>query len=186
MKVIQEEVQHLNEFVQECLDFVRPPSKSRYTEVDINEVISFIVNTMPHRFEELCRNVRISTELDSQLPKIYANYEEIKQAFVNIVRNGLEAMSEGGEFILKTGLNPDRGMAEIVFIDHGTGMKEENLRFLFNPFFTTKPRGTGLGLAICQRIVVERHRGKIQIESQEGHGTTVTVELPIEWPKDIS
>ena len=185
IRVIQEEVHHLNEFVQECLDFVRPPSKSRLVEVDINEVISFIVNTMPHRFEELCRKVAISTEMAPQLPKIHANYEEIKQAFINIVKNGLEALGEGGEFIIRTSLLADRGMVEIVFVDHGIGMKEENMQFLFQPFFTTKPRGTGLGLAICQRIIEERHRGKIEIQSQEGKGTTVNVELPIEFPKNI-
>lgn len=182
VKVIQEEVQHLNEFVQECLDFVRPPSESRFVEIDVNEVISFIVNTMPHRFEELSQKIRVTTELASQLPKFFGNYEEIKQAFLNIVRNGLEAMDEGGELIIRTSLQlePRPGWVRVALVDHGLGMKEENLQFLFHPFFTTKPRGTGLGLAICKRVIVERHHGKIQIESLEGKGTTVTVELPVE------
>jgi signal transduction histidine kinase len=88
--------------------------------------------------------------------------------------------------MIRTTLTPDPGMVEIVFIDNGMGMKEENLQFLFQPFFTTKPRGTGLGLAICERIIVERHRGKIQIQSQEGKGTTVNVELPTELQKELS
>jgi signal transduction histidine kinase len=182
VKVIQEEVQHLNEFVQECLDFVRPPSESRFVQIDINEVISFIVNTIPHRFEELSQKIRVTTDLASQVPKFFGNYEEIKQALLNIVRNGLEAMDEGGEFIIRTSfqLEPKPGWVRVTLADHGLGMKEENLQFLFHPFFTTKPRGTGLGLAICKRVIVERHHGKIQIESLEGKGTTVAVELPIE------
>jgi len=182
VRVIHEEVQHLNDFVQECLDFVRPPSESRFVEMDINEVISFIVNTMPHRFEELSHKIRVTSELASQLPKIYGNYEEIKQALLNIVRNSLEAMNEGGELIIRTSFQsePKPGWVRVALGDSGLGMKEENLQFLFHPFFTTKPRGTGLGLAICKRIIVERHHGKMQIESQEGKGTTVTVELPIE------
>ncbi|MGQ9647319.1 MAG: response regulator [Thermodesulfobacteriota bacterium] len=182
VKVIQEEVQHLNEFVQECLDFVRPPLESRFVEIDINEVISFIVNTIPHRFEELCQKIKVTTDLTPQLPKFFGNYEEIKQAFLNLVRNGLEAMEDGGELNIRTSFHKEQkpGWVRVALVDHGLGMKEENLQFLFHPFFTTKPRGTGLGLAICKRIIVERHHGKIQIESQEGRGTTVTVEFPIE------
>jgi signal transduction histidine kinase len=188
IRVIQEEVHHLNEFVQECLDFVRPPSKSRLAEIDINELISFIVNTMPHMFEELSGKIKVTTDLAPTLPRIRANYEEIKQAFLNIVRNGFEAMDEEGELIIKTSLksDPDSGWVEIVFIDDGSGIKDENLQFLFHPFFTTKPRGTGLGLAICRRIIVERHNGKIHIGSVEGKGTTVTVELPVSLPKDMA
>jgi nitrogen-specific signal transduction histidine kinase len=188
IKVIQEEVLHLNEFVQECLDFVRPPSKSRLVEVDINELVSFIVNTMPHMFEELSGKIKVTTDLTPTLPKIRGNYEELKQAFLNIVRNSFEAIDEKGELIIKTSLksDPDSGWVEIVFTDDGSGIKDENLQFLFHPFFTTKPRGTGLGLAICRRIIVERHNGKIHIGSAEGKGTTVTVELPVSLPKDIA
>jgi two-component system NtrC family sensor kinase len=67
----------------------------------------------------------------------------------------------------------------VIFVDNGPGIKKENMESLFNPFFTTKLWGTGLGLPICRRIIVERHRGKIHIESEENKGTTVTVELPV-------
>jgi signal transduction histidine kinase len=118
--------------------------------------------------------------MDPHLPKIYVNYEEIKQAFINIVKNAFEAMPEGGEFTIKTSRKSDASeYIEIAFIDNGIGMKKENLDKLFSPFFTTKLRGTGLGLAICRRIIIERHHGKINIESGERIGTTIKVELPI-------
>jgi two-component system sporulation sensor kinase A len=180
IKIINEEVQHLNNFVQECLNFVRPPNIVRFIGVEINEVISVVINIISHMLESESKKIRIVTDMDPQLPKIYANYEEIKQALLNIVKNAFEAMPEGGEFIIKACLKLDSPKyIEIDFIDDGIGIKKENLSNLFNPFFTTKLRGTGLGLAICRRIIVERHHGKIYIESEEKKGTTVKVELPI-------
>jgi signal transduction histidine kinase len=121
--------------------------------------------------------------MDPYLPKIYVNYEEIKQAFLNIVRNAFEAMPEGGQLTIKAIPQSDSSKCiEITFTDTGIGMKKENLSKLFNPFFTTKLRGTGLGLAICHRIINERHGGKIHIESEENKGTTIKVELPIGRP----
>ena len=180
VQIIQEEVYHLNEFVRECLDFVRPPAKSRFVEIDINEIIPVIVNITFHIFEELSEKIKINTETEPTLPKVYANYEEIKQVFLNIAKNGVEAMSEGGELKIKTSFTPDPypGFVEVIFIDNGSGVKKEKMKNLFQPFFTTKIRGTGLGLAICRRIITDRHHGKIHIESEEGKGTKVTVELP--------
>jgi two-component system sporulation sensor kinase A len=130
-------------------------------------------------FELESKKIRIVTDLDPNLPKIYVNYEEIKQAFLNIVKNGFEAMPEGGEFTIKTRYKSDSAKhIEIIFADKGIGIKKENLSKLFNPFFTTKLRGTGLGLAICRKIIAERHHGEIYIESEENRGTTVKVELP--------
>jgi signal transduction histidine kinase len=188
IKIIQEEIQHLNEFVQECLDFVRPPQKGKFNEVEINEVISVVINIVSHMFEELSGKIKITTEMDPQIPKIYANYEEIKQTFLNIVRNGFEAMEQGGEFIIRTCFksDPAPGCVEIHFTDHGSGIKRENMKNLFHSFYTTKPMGTGLGLAICRRLIEERHQGKINIVSGEGKGTTVTVELPLSRPMGIS
>jgi signal transduction histidine kinase len=180
IKIIDEEVHHLNEFVQGCLNFVRPPNIVRFIEVEINEVISVVINIISHMFQSESKTIKIITDMDLQLPKIYANYEEIKQAFLNIVKNGFEAMPAGGELTIKTCRKSDSPKyIEVTFIDTGVGIKKENVNNLFNPFFTTKLRGTGLGLAICRRIITERHHGRIHIESEEGGGTTVRVELPI-------
>jgi len=186
IKIIQEEVAHLNDFVQECLDFVRPPTKSYFTEVDINEVISIVMNIIAHMSEEPSKKIKVVTEMDPQLPKVYGNYEEIKRAFLNIVKNGFEAMRDGGEFAIKTYTrqNPSPGWIEAIFIDHGEGIKKEHQASLFEPFFTTKLGGTGLGLAICHRIIVERHHGKIEIESERGSGTIIKVGLPIHQPPE--
>ena len=110
-----------------------------------------------------------------------ANYEEIKQALLNIVKNNYEAVLEnGGELEVQTCFRPaDGGWIEVLFSDQGQGIKKENLKNLFTPFFTTKLKGTGLGLSICHRIIVDRHQGQITVESQEGQGTRVAVRLPI-------
>ena len=180
IKIINEEVKHLNEFVQECLNFVRPPNIVRFIEVEINEVISVVMNIISHMFESESKKIRMVTDMDPHLPKVYANYEEIKQAFLNIVKNAFEAMPEGGQLTITTCRKSDSPKyIEVTFTDTGIGIKKENSNNLFNPFFTTKLRGSGLGLAICRRIINERHRGKIYIESDENKGATVKVELPI-------
>ncbi len=181
IKIIQEEVEHLNEFVQECLDFVRPPKRSRFIEVDVNEVISIVINVVSHMYEELSQKITVVLNTDDQIPKVQANYEEIKQAILNLVRNSFESMSAGGELTITTEFksDPSPGWVSIQFIDNGMGIKKENMKYVFSPFFTTKPKGTGLGLAISQRIIVERHKGSLNVESEEGKGTTVSVELPV-------
>ena len=183
IKIINEEVQHLNEFVMECLNFVRPPNIVRFIGVEINELISVVINIISHIFESESKKVKIIRDIEPQLPKIYADYEEIKQAFLNIVKNAFEAMPEAGQFTIRACLKSNsQENIEIAFIDNGIGVKKENLGRLFNPFFTTKIRGTGLGLAFCRRIIVERHHGKIYIESEENKGTTVKIELPVGRP----
>jgi signal transduction histidine kinase len=180
IRIIDEEVHHLNEFVQECLNFVRPADRVRFIEVEINELLSVVMNIISHMYESESKKIKVINKLDPYLPKIFANYEEIKQAFVNIVRNAFEAMPEGGEFTIETCCKAESAThVEIIFKDIGMGIKPENLKSLFKPFFTTKLRGTGLGLAISRRIIVERHSGKVQIESEEAKGTTIKIELPI-------
>ena len=187
VRIIQEEVQHLSNFVQECLDFVRPLTKSRFIEVEMNEVIAVVINIISHMFEDRSRRIRIHTELDPDLPKVYANYEEMKRVFLNILKNGMEAIEESGEITIRTRFNWNSfpGTVEVVFSDNGVGIRKENVSDLFSPFYTTKVRGTGLGLAICRRIIVERHYGKMQVTSEEGKGTTVIVELPIKPPEEV-
>lgn len=95
LKIIQQEIRHLNEFVQECLDFARPPSKEYFTEIEVNEVIPAATDSVSHMVGTFFSKIRLFTELDPQLPKILANYDEIKKVCVNLLRNGIEAMPEG-------------------------------------------------------------------------------------------
>ena len=185
IRIIKEEVHHLSEFVQECLDFIRPPNKKYYTEIDINDVLSLVLNIVRHIYEEYSSKIKIRRTAGPQLPKVLANYEEIKQALLNIVKNNYEAMLEnGGQLEVQTRFQPaDGGWIEVLFIDQGQGITKENLKHLFTPFFTTKLKGTGLGLPICHRIIVDRHQGQIAVESQEGQGTRVTVRLPVRQAK---
>ncbi len=180
-RIINEEVQHLTSFVQDCLDFVRHPTAGYFVEGQINEIITIVLNIVSQIFEELSEKIAITCRLDADLPLTHINYEEIKQAFLNVVKNSFESMPGGGQLVIETGtkaLSREKSIM-IVFSDRGSGIPKEDMKRLFDPFFTTKLRGSGLGLAICRRIIVERHQGKIDIESEEGVGTKVTIELPI-------
>ncbi|MGQ9637625.1 MAG: response regulator [Thermodesulfobacteriota bacterium] len=180
ISIIDDEVQHLNNFVQECLNFVRPPNIVRFTEIDLNEVASIVVSIVSHIYDLRSQNIKITLIQDPNLPKIYANYEEVKQVFLNIIRNAFEAMPEGGELRIQTAQIQDNSKyVEVLFIDNGVGISQDKKAYLFQPFFTTKQRGTGLGLALCRKIIEERHHGKIEIESEENRGTLVRIELPI-------
>ncbi len=183
LSIIKEEVHHLSGFVQKCLDFVRPLNREFCIEIDLNEMISLCIKMTTYMFPEASNAVKINTGFDPNLPKVYANYEEIKQVLLNLVKNSFEAMQQSSlkeltvETIYKAFLNT--GWVDIIIRDTGLGIKDENLKLIGTPFFTTKIRGTGLGLAVCHRIIVDRHKGKILIESEEALGTTVTIKLPV-------
>ncbi|MCJ7833267.1 MAG: ATP-binding protein [Deltaproteobacteria bacterium] len=183
LNIIKEEVQHLSGFVQKCLDFVRPLNRDFCIEVDLNDLVLLCIKMITYMFQETTGDIKIITDFDPDLPKVYVNYEEIKQVLLNCMKNGVEAMNQSSlkELTIKTTkkvLN-NTGWVEIIISDTGLGIKNENLELIGTPFFTTKIRGTGLGLAICHRIIVDRHKGKILIESEEAKGTTVTIKLPV-------
>ena len=180
IEIIREEVQRLNQFIQECLDFSRPPARRRFAETDLNEIIRSSLNTMAPVIEAHPNKIEVITNLDETLPKIKANFNEIKQVCLNILKNAIEAMKNGGKLEIHTSSNqherPRNVMIKIV--DTGMGIDEKILPYLFDPFFSTKSRGTGLGLALCKKIIVENHRGQIDIESKKNIGTTVTITFP--------
>jgi len=186
--IIKEEVQNLTEFVQECLDVIRPPNESHWGEVNINETLLLMLNLMQLRSP--VEPIKVISCLDPKLPRVYANYEEIKKVILNLLKNAFESMmnTETKELTIKTENRPDedREWINMVFQDTGVGIKKENIPLIGTPFFTTKLKGTGLGLVICHKIIVERHHGKLILESQEGKGTTVTVKFPVAQPKGIS
>lgn len=120
------------------------------------------------------RGQTIETDFCDDLPLLMLNNREIKQLLLNLIRNGMEAMEEKGVLKIKTSMKDD--IIELRITDQGVGIAPDKMKNLFEPFFSTKVRGTGLGLPLCLSIV-ERHNGRIDVESQEGVGTVFIVTL---------
>jgi two-component system nitrogen regulation sensor histidine kinase GlnL len=179
--VIIKEVDRLAAIVETLLSFASPRAPV-LRPCNLHEILDSILflEQVPLR----AHGVSAQRVYDPQLPEILADPGEIRQLFLNLVRNGIEAMAGGGELTLRTryerasqrcgGLSV--AVAEVV--DQGIGFDPEIERHLFTPFFTTKKDGTGLGLVVCLRIV-EDHGGVIEATSQPGKGSTFRVVLPL-------
>jgi two-component system NtrC family sensor kinase len=173
LTVIKSEVDRLLEVVEEYLQFARLP-KIKLEEGNPNEVISDLLLFLREDVAE--RKILLEEDLDPRLPALQLDPKQLRQAFLNILKNSFEAMPEGGKLTVSTAQRD--GKAEITFGDTGKGIPEESQDLIFTPFFSTKHGGTGLGLPITSHIVKE-HRGTIHFESYEGLGTSFIIRLPI-------
>jgi nitrogen-specific signal transduction histidine kinase/Fe-S-cluster-containing hydrogenase component 2 len=162
--------------IRNLLDFARQ-SKPSLREVDINEVINRAFALAAHSAE--LQHVQVVKELDPSLPKLTADSDQLQQVFTNLFINAIQAMPGGGKLTLRTSVSSD-GQLKIEVQDTGVGISPENMRKLFTPFFTTKRevKGVGLGLAVSYGII-QRHKGRIEVQSKEGEGTTFTIYLPL-------
>jgi signal transduction histidine kinase len=171
--ILIKEVDRLNRVVQDFLDFARPAPVER-GRVDINEALKELL--VLTRQQTVKSGVRVELR-PGALPKVPGNREQLKQAFLNLLLNALQAMPAGGLLTITT--TPLDGEVQVRFADTGQGIPPESLEKIFNPFFTTRHEGTGLGLAITHRIV-QGHGGRIEVVSRIGEGTTFTMVLPVE------
>jgi len=180
LHIIVEEVNRLNRVVTQFLDYARP-YKGDTHEVQVNEVVRRTVALL--EAEGNAAQVRFEVRLDDAVPMIRGDAEQLRQVFLNLGINALQAMPQGGKLTISTqGRSPRRlgagSFVEIRFQDTGVGIAREHLKNLFIPFYTTKEKGTGLGLPISQRIVTQ-HGGVIEVRSEPGRGTTFLVFLPV-------
>jgi len=130
--------------------------------------------------QALFQNITIKKSYASDLPQIVADSAQLQQVFINIILNAAEAMDGNGVLTLESSLNADGSLIEVKFSDTGHGIKKEDKKRLFEPFFSTKEvgKGTGLGLAISYSII-QKHQGTIEVESQPEKGSVFTVKLPV-------
>jgi signal transduction histidine kinase len=184
LNIASGEVDRISSLVNELLDFARP-SEPRLDFEDINTVLEgmlLLVST-----ESKKKQICIQKEFTSNLPLIKIDREQIKQVFLNILLNAIEATPENGTIFVKTRTftkpNGER-FIQIEFTDTGCGIPEEYLEDIFNPFFTTKTTGSGLGLSISNQIIQD-HKGYISVESRLNKGTSFFINLPLdqEYPK---
>jgi len=178
LKIIDAEVQRCRRIVDGLLDFARIKTAEK-REVDVNDVVEKTLFLL--KYHERFKRLTVARDLRTGLPKLRADTERLIQSFMALMLNAMDAMNSRGVLTVRTGFNPARKDELLVeFIDTGAGIKPEDLSKIFEPFFTTKPqgRGTGLGLSICYGIIAD-HRGRIEVESQMGVGSTFKVYLPL-------
>jgi PAS domain S-box-containing protein len=172
LSAIQSEIGRLSEITEEYLRFARMPS-GRRARVDINEAMRDLTAFMS--IEMARGNVRARCEFGDDVPAVEADAGQLRQAFMNILRNAIEAMPSGGELVVRT--RGTDGGAVVTFSDTGQGIAPGHLGRVFDPFFSTKEAGIGLGLSLTQQIIAE-HGGAVRVESKPGRGSTFTVTLP--------
>lgn len=173
IQILLKETDRLNHIVQEFLGFARPKQPER-APVDVNEALESVLLLTAQEARKA--GVVVEKRLDRSLVQLNLDAGLLKQAFLNLVLNAIQAMPQGGTLTVETSM-PDNSL-EVRIADTGTGMTEENRKKLFSPFFTTKKNGTGLGLAITYRII-ENHKGVIDVKSEPGKGTVFTVRIPV-------
>lgn len=169
------ETERLNRVVEDFLHMARPqPVDLR--PCPVQEELETIVTLLSNNARE--REIRLVLQPPAFPVIIKADGEKLRQAFLNIIINALQATPSGGSVIISTSVHHP-SLCEIQFRDTGPGLDVATRERIFEPFFTTKPDGTGLGLAITRKII-ESHSGTLQVESEPGQGTTVTVRLPMQ------
>ena len=181
-RIIDEKIEHLNRIVEQILDFARK-TEPELAPVNLNQLIDELGLLVRHKLKH--QNVQLTQHLQLNLPAVPGARTQLEQAFLNLILNAVEAMPQGGALtITSRSVRAPLGAAipthvAVEFKDTGHGMSEEQRRRAFTSVLsTTKAKGTGLGLAIVARVV-ETHRGKVKIKSRAGHGTTVSVILPV-------
>lgn len=171
--IIIEEVDRLNKFIKDVLDFGRRVKPS-FQKISVNKILSEIITLM--RDELAKQNIIVLSDLEMELRETVVDAALIKQMLLNILQNARQAMGDKGILMIKT-----QNSAEYVRIriaDDGGGIPREILQKVWSPFYTSKVQGTGLGLSLVQRIV-DDHHGKIFIRSKIGRGTIVDIFLPV-------
>jgi signal transduction histidine kinase len=175
LEIIEKNIAYSNKIINDLLDY------SREIKLELVESCPKTIVEEALSLVKIPRNVKV-LDLAENEPKVEVDVEKLKRAFVNIIKNAVEAMPKGGKLAIKSKRSAVH--CEIAFSDTGTGMPDHMLRNLWSPLYTTKAKGMGFGLPICKRIV-EAHGGKIAVETGLAKGTTLTVSIPINQPKPV-
>jgi signal transduction histidine kinase len=170
LEVIKKDTDYSNEIISDLLEY----SKAITLESAETNPRSAVTEALSH--VDFPKNVQL-IDLTKNTPTIKIDVAKMKRVFINLIKNAIDAMSDGGKLTITS--ESTNGKVQIAFSDTGLGISGENLKKLFGPLFTTKAKGMGLGLSICKRVV-EAHGGTISVESIIDKGTTFTIIIPIE------
>ncbi len=175
MDIIMSEVARLEGIIQDNLLYIKEASP-HLSEADLNDVVQEILTLYEDEIPQ--RNIRLDISLSPSCPRLMIDVSQIKQAIINILKNALEAMENGGVLSIRTYPLQETNEAAVEIGDTGPGISAKAMHNIFNPYYTTKPRGTGLGLPITNRIVTA-HNGTVEIRNRETGGAVFTIKLPV-------
>ncbi|CAB3391023.1 ATP-binding protein [Kyrpidia spormannii] len=173
--IMLSELDRIELIINELLILAKPVDV-QFQFHDLKVLIETVVALL--RTQAILSNVQITTDCDPALPAVLCDENRLKQVLVNLLKNAIEAMPRGGQIVVQARREDDRTIL-IRIIDEGTGIPEDSLPRLGEPFFTTKEKGVGLGLTMSYQII-ESHGGQMHFESEVGAGTTVKILLPID------
>ena len=166
------ELSRISEIINEFLTLSKP-QKVHYQENDLYSLLQTIVPIIESQAN--LSNVNVQLKLNPDVPPIFCDRNQVKQVFINIMKNAIEAMEDGGTLTLHTQASGEFVITKVQ--DTGKGIPKEQLSRLGEPYFTTKKDGNGLGIMMCYKII-QAHGGSLHFDSEPGVGTTVTVTLP--------
>ena len=172
-KIIPAEVDRINSIVHKLLEFSKPTPPTFKSE-NIYDIIKDTLELMSNDF--LKRRVKLIEECEDRDLIVNVDAAQIKQVLFNVILNALDSMPKGGKICISVKIKQPEQI-EIILKDEGQGIPRNDIKNIFNPFFTTKDEGTGLGLAISHQIIIN-NKGEIEIESELNVGTTVIIRLP--------
>jgi PAS domain S-box-containing protein len=180
LKIIDEETKRCQRIIQELLQFSRPKNAD-LCPTDIKQAIDKTMNMVANRLYK--QKIEASAMIADDLPLIPADPQQLEQVLINLFLNAIDAMPKGGKLDVEAALKPTRENTPsvvITVIDNGSGIDQEDLAKIFQPFFSAKKgKGIGLGLSISERII-KNHGGTLAVESTPGKGTTFKIHLPLE------
>ncbi len=171
--LMEREISHCSSTVRHLLDFAKQ-SEPRLQAVDMAAPIESALALL--EYQMVLQNIKVKKEYEA-VPAVMADFTQLRQVFVNLILNACQAMTAGGQLTLSTRTSADGKCVLAEVTDTGAGISQENLYKVFVPFFTTKKKGTGLGLSVAYGII-SRHRGTVEVVSEEGKGTTFTIRMP--------
>ncbi|MDG5788627.1 ATP-binding protein [Evansella sp. AB-P1] len=173
VNIMEEELERINQIVGEFL-FLSKPQKVTFVSKNLKNIVVDVVNFIQP--EALLKNVEIQSKYDRDVFDINCEENQLKQVFINVLKNAIEAMPNGGKIYIN--IKKGKNFISMKIKDEGIGIPKEILDKIGKPFYTTKQTGTGLGILVCQRII-DSHGGTFIIESEVGKGTTVEILFPL-------
>ncbi|HWO96820.1 MAG TPA: PAS domain S-box protein [Bacillus sp. (in: firmicutes)] len=171
--IMLDELNRIEFITNEFLTLAKPQVKV-FKRKEITKIINNVVAIA--EIQGIVTNVKIETRFEKPLPFVYCEENLLKQVFLNIIKNAIESMNDGGTVTIFAECNQE--YVHIMFKDEGSGIPPERLKHIGEPFYSTKEKGTGLGLMVSNKIIKE-HQGSLKVESEAGKGTVVTISLPV-------